>query len=389
MTLSSLLWRNLGRNRIRTSLTLMAFALPMAVFVAAISLVLALIQLNIHNAAELRMAVQNKVTLINLLPERVRSEILALDPDHTRMSGTCGMHWFGGRVPNTPDIIQSLGMDADSAPLVFHDLDWTPQEIEAWNRDRRAALVGRNIAEAHNWKIGDRVTLESTVPPNLALEFNIVKIMTRDGRTNSFYLRRDYYEEARKAAGFDDPGFNVLWVRCNSAAALAELSQKIDGHFNNTPNETKSMDENAFGAQFVQAAGDLPGLMQSMAIIVLLIVVLVSGNTMMMSFRERTRELAMLKAMGFQGGRIFRLVLAESLLIAICGALLGIVPISVGLTLFPLSRLGFLPIAALQISPYAIGGSLVAAVLVGLAAGMWPAYQALRLKTVDGLRRVA
>lgn len=389
MTLTGLLLRNLGRNKIRTGLTLVAFALPMAVFVAAMSLVLAMIQLSMQTEKELRMAVQNKIALVNILPERMRSEIEAVDPDKQRHSGICGFRWFGGRVPNTQDQIQSGGVDVETFPAVFSDLDWTPQEVEAWKKDRRACVVGSSVAEKHNWKVGDRITLESTVPPNITLEFLIVKIATRSGRTNSLNLRRDYFEESRKDAGFGNPGYNLFWVKCNSAAALASLQRDVDARFANSPNETKSMDENAFGATFMQAMGDLPGLMQTMAMIVVLIVALVSGNTMMMSFRERTRELAMLKAMGFQSGRIFRVVLAESLLIAMLGALLGIIPVSVGLTLFPLSKLGFLPIAALVISPFAVIGSLVVALVVGFVAGLWPAYQALRLRTVDGLRRVA
>ncbi|MBI3758217.1 MAG: ABC transporter permease, partial [Deltaproteobacteria bacterium] len=238
------------------------------------------------------------------------------------------------------------------------------------------------------WKLGDRITLVSTVPPNLSLEFNIVKVVTKSGRTNGMYLRRDYYEEERKAAGMGDPGYNIIWVRCNSAAAMAAMQQRVDAHFANTPNETHSMDENTFGAQFAQAAGDIPGLMNTMAIIILVIVALVSGNTMMMSFRERTRELAMLKAMGFQRGRIFRVVLSESLLLALLGGVLGVLPALLLLPILPLRKLG-IPIGALQVSPYAIVGSLSVALLVGFFAGIWPAYQALRLRTVDGLRRVA
>ena len=389
MTLAGLLFKNLGRNKIRTGLTLVAFALPMAVFVAAMSLVIAMIQLGQQTEKELRMAVQNKIALVNILPERMGKEIEAIDPDRQRHSGICGFRWFGGRVPNTQDQIQSGGVDVETFPTVFSELEWTPQEVEAWQKDRRACVVGVSVAEKYKWKVGDRINLESTVPPNVTLEFNIVKIATKSGRTNSLYMRRDYFEEARKDAGFGNPGYNVFWVKCTSAAALASLQRDIDARFANSPNETKSMDENAFGATFMQAMGDLPGLMQSMAMIVVLIVALVSGNTMMMSFRERTRELAMLKAMGFQSGRIFRVVLAESLLIALLGALLGVVPMSIGLTLFPLSKLGFLPISALVVSPFAVIGSLVVALLVGLGAGLWPAFQALRLRTVDGLRRVA
>lgn len=389
MTLSSLLIKNLGRNPVRTGLTLIAFALPMAVFVAAISLVIALKQVGEETEKELRLAVQSKIALVNVLPERMHKEIEALDPDNRRSSGVCGFRWFGGQVPGAKDVIQSGGVDVDTFPTVFSEIGFTAPELEAWHKDRRSCVVGATVAEAQHWKVGDRITLVSSIPPNLSLEFNVVKIVTRSGRTNSVYLRRDYYEEARKDAGLIDPGYNAYWVKCNSANDLHTMQEDIDRHFANTPHETKSMDENAFGATFMQAMGDLPGLMGNMAMIVVLIIALVSGNTMMMSFRERIRELAMLKAMGFQRGRIFRVVLAESLLLALLGALLGIMPTAALLMAFPLRKLGFLPIAALEVSPYAIVGSLIVALLVGLVSGLWPAYQALRLRTVDGLRRVA
>lgn len=114
MTLSYVLMQNLKRNRTRTALTLIAFALPMAVFVAAISLVVALVQLNASLARELRLAVRSKITLTNYLPERMRKEIEGLDPQRQRLTAVCGMRWFGGRVPNTQNVIQSLGADPDT-----------------------------------------------------------------------------------------------------------------------------------------------------------------------------------------------------------------------------------------------------------------------------------
>jgi putative ABC transport system permease protein len=390
MTLGYVLMQNLRRNPRRTALTMTAFALPMAVFVTAMSLVLALVEVNRVNARELRMAVQNKIALVNALPERLRREIEALDPDRLRMQAVCGFRWFGGRVPGAQNLVQSFGVDADTYPIVFSDLDWTDAEREAWLRERRACVVGSSVAEQYGWKVGDRITLESTVPPYLSLEFVVVKITPHTGRTNSLRLRRDYFEESRRSAGFDNPGCNIFWLRCQSPAAMASLQQEIDSRFANTPNETRSMDENTFGAQFVEAAGDLPGLMQAMALVVVFIIALVAGNTMMMSFRERTGELAVFKAIGFPSGRVFRAVLAESLLLALLGAIAGVLPAALLLGLFPVHRwLHFLPIANLEISPAAVLTSLLIALLVGLAAGLWPAVQAVRLRTVDALRRVA
>ena len=129
--------------------------------------------------------------------------------------------------------------------------------------------------------------------------------------------------------------------------------------------------------------------MQAMAIVVVFIIALVAGNTMMMSLRERTRELGVLRAIGFQSRRIFFIVLAESVMLAVLGALVGIVPAAVALPILPLRQWTRGALAMLHTSPIAIAGSLLIAMFVGIVAGAWPAYQAMRLRTVDALRKVA
>ncbi|MCO6436428.1 MAG: ABC transporter permease [Phycisphaerae bacterium] len=390
MTKTYVLMQNLRRNPVRSLLTAGAFALPMAVFVLALSFVVALVRMGVENEKQLRLAVHHKVTLTNYLPEGMRRKIEALDPNRERLRAVCGMRWFGGRVPDTQNTLTSLAADVDTFPVVYSDVGMTDAEIEAWERDRRAAIVGAGVAEKYGWKIGDRVVLESTVPPYLSLEFKIIKATKLAGRENFFYLRRDYLTESLEDAGMKEGSrCNVFWVKCNSARALRSLQADIDALFANSPDETKSEDENAFVANFTQAAGDIPGLMQAMAIVVVFIIALVASNTMMMSFRERTRELAVFKAIGFQSSRVFFIVLSESLMLAIIGALMGIIPVIVGLALFPMRELGFGPFTSVEVSPTAVIGALVIAVVVGLFSGLWPAYQAMRLRTVDALRKVA
>ncbi len=390
MTLSYVLMQNLRRNPLRTALTAAAFALPMAIFVAALSLVVTLNRLSQAAASELRLAVRNKVALTNLLPEGIRRRIEELDPDRQRLRAVCGMRWFGGRVPGTSSTLTSLAADADTFPAVYRDVGLSEEERAWWLRERRAAVCGLVPAEQHGWKVGDRLVLESTVPPYLRLEFVLIRIMPQADKANFFYFRRDYLAESLAAAA--DPSAsacNIFWVKCTSVEALRSLQQEIDRHFANSPDETRSEDENAFVANFTQAAGDIPGLMKTMALVVVFVIALVAGNTMMMSLRERTRELAVFRAIGFQPGRLFLVVLGESLLLALLGALLGIVPTAVGLAAFPVRGLGFGPISALEISPLAVLGSLGIALGVGLVAGLWPALLALRLSTVEALRKVA
>jgi len=381
--------QNLRRNRTRTALTILAFALPMAVFVAAISFVTALHTLHTNNEKELRLGVHNKQRLTSTLPSGYRRKIESLDTDGTRLRAVCGMRWYGGRVPNTQNTLTSLAADGDTFPIVYSDLEMTPEEVIAWKRERTAAVTGIGPATTYGWKVGDRVTLDSSVPPYLSLEFKIIKIVPKAERGNIFYFRRDYLQASREQVGLLDDRCHIFWVKCNSVAAMRSLQREIDEHFAGSPDETKSEDENAFGANFTQALGDIPGLMEALAGVIVAIIALVAGNTMMMSFRERTRELAIFKALGFHRGRVFALVLSESTLLALLGAIIGIVPTAGFFWISPLRipRMG--PISQLEISPLAIGGALSIALLVGIAAGFWPAYQAMKLKTVDALRRVA
>ncbi len=390
MTITYVLMQNLRRNLLRTSLTVIAFALPMAVFVAAISFVVTLAELAAHNEQELRLGVHHKTTLTNGLPEGHRRKIEGLDPNRERLVAVCGMKWFGGRVPNSQNTLTSLAADPDTFPLVYSDTSMQPDEIEAWNKDRQACVVGTTPAQTYDWKVGDRLTLESTVPPYLSLEFHIVKIITNKERANFFWFRRDYLTESLESAGANDARCNIFWVKCRSTEGLRSLQRDIDEMFANTPDSTKSEDENAFAANFTQAAGNIPGLMQAMAIVVVIIIGLVAGNTMMMSFRERMRELAVFKAIGFQSGRIFFIVISESILLALIGSLLGVLPMWGILSMLPIARLvNFGPISGFAVSPIAVVGSICIALLVGVASGMWPAYRAMRLRTTDALRRVA
>ena len=394
MTMGYIVLQNLRRNRLRTALTLVAFALPMGIFVLAISFLVALIDIGKRNEQQLRLGVHHKVTLINMLPDAMRRQIEGLDPERKRLTAVCGMRWFGGKVPDEQRPIQSLAADVDTFAEVYPDADMAPADIEAWTKDRQAAVVGRSVITQYQerypeFRLGGRVTLKSSVPPYLELEFHIVKIVDTPGRTLTFYFRRDYLNESLIAAGEEAAKCNIFWIKCRDADGLRSIQTAIDAEFANSPNETKSEDENAFAAGFTKALGDLPSLMNSIAIVVLVIIGLVAGNTMMMSIRERTRELGVFKAMGFSHTRVFAIVLSESVLLAAFGAVLGIVPIYLALTFFPLQRTGFVAITALRPSAFAAVMSFVMAVLIGLVAGFWPAFQAMRLRTVDSLRRIA
>ncbi|MEE8170071.1 MAG: ABC transporter permease, partial [Phycisphaerae bacterium] len=334
------------------------------------------------------LAVHHRTTLTIPLPEGMRRKIEALDPERKELVAVCGMRWYGGRVPDTQNTLRSMAADADTFPIVYSETEMTPEQVKAWRRDRQACVVGSNIAEKYGWTVGDRLTLNRTVPPYLSLEFHVVKIMDHLARGNSFYFRRDFLTEAFNEAGVEDVRCNIFWVKCRTPEGLRSMQNQIDELFANSPDATKTEDENALMASFTQMAGNLPGMMQVMAGVVVFIVALVAGNTMMMSFRERTRELAVFKAIGFSRARIFSVVISESVLLSVIGALMGVLPVTLALTQIPRGWLTFSPISQFRVSPLSVAASVAIALSVGLAAGFWPALQAMRLRTTDALRRV-
>jgi hypothetical protein len=196
MTITYVLMQNLKRNPLRSGLTAAAFALPMAVFVAAISMVVALVQITQDNAKEFRLTVHHKTTIINMLPAGVRSKIEAMDANQSRLRAVCGMRWFGGKIPNSSTVIQSLAADADTFPIVYSDAAMSESDVEAWQKDRQACVIGYALSENHGWNVGTRITLQSSVPPYLSLEFHVVKVMLTPSRANVLYFRRDYLSES-------------------------------------------------------------------------------------------------------------------------------------------------------------------------------------------------
>lgn len=389
MTLTYVLMQNLRRSPLRTSLTAVAFALPMGIFVMAISLVASLREAALANERELRLAVHHRTTMTNILPEGMRRKIEALDPKRQRIAAVCGMRWFGGRRPNSQNTLTTLASDMDTFPFVYSDVGMTEEEITVWRRDRRAAVVGTNLAEEARLSVGGRFSLGSSIPPYLELEFVVAKIMPQGPKASLMYFRRDYLEDSLREADFPLSGCNIFWVKCVNAAVMPSLQREIDAFFANSSNETITQDENAFISNFVQATGNIPGLIQVISVVVVFIIAMMAGNTVMMSFRERVGELAVFKAIGFQSRRVFAIVLGESVLLAVIGSLLGIVPVTVLLAVHPVKGMFLGPIGALTVSPIGVVGALGMAVFIGLSAGVWPAMQALRLRTVDALRAAA
>jgi putative ABC transport system permease protein len=259
---------------------------------------------------------------------------------------------------------------------------------DQWNAfvsDREGAVVGEGIAQRFHWKVGDRIPIKGTIFPG-SWEFNIrgiYKGSRPQDDTKQFWFHYKYLEER------ENPYWKGLigWytVHIDNPDNAARIASAIDNTFANSPWETKTETEKAFAAGFVKQAGNIEFLLLSIGGVVFFTLLLVTGNTMAIAVRERMRELAVLKAVGFSDGFVLALVLGESLLLAAIGGGLGLA-LSKLFTLRGDPTGGMLPF--FYLAPAAVIIGLLAALAVGMAAGILPAWSAMRLRVVDALRRV-
>ena len=261
-----------------------------------------------------------------------------------------------------------------------------PDQVQAWLADRQGAIVGKDLADRFGWKVGDRIPLTGTIwqpKQGKPWEFNVSGIY--DGAAGidktQLFFRYDYLDENR-ADGSGLVGWYV--VKIGDASRSVELSRTFDEMFANSSAETKTTTEKGFVESFAKQIGDIGAIMIAISSTVLFMFGLVAASTMAQSVRERTSELAVLKTLGFTGGAILALVLAESLFIVFVGGGLGLA----------LAWLfvqggdptgGLLPIFVLPPRDVAIGVALM--VGMGLLAGAAPAMGAMRLRISDALRR--
>lgn len=409
MNATTLIYKNLLRNPMRSGLTVAAVALPMSLFVMTAAMRDVFDAVAEKSAQELRIGVHNKVSLINLMPSALRRQVEDLDPDgkviltepalddpNRQVKAVCGLKWFGGKVPDSQIKYQfpSLAGDADTLPIIYsRETGMTAAEKKEWLALKNAAIVGPAVAKTYGWKQGDEVELKSSVPPYMNMRFKIVKVAVSALNPAIFYFRRDYLDDTLEKLDKEGKGptgfgtINICWVKCKDAGKMANFAAAIDANFTNTPNETQTEDENTFIANFMKAGGDFPGKIQIVSYAVILAIVMVVANTMSLTFRERTREMAAIKAMGFRNFWLMRMMMGESLFLALVGGLIGILPLYLITQTHPL-QIPNVPFP-LRIPERTLTSAFAVVLMIGTLSGLLPAVQSVRLKVVDALRKVA
>ncbi len=378
-----LVWNNLKRKKLRTSLTLLSIFVAFVLFGLLCSIREAFMA-GVSMAGADRLVVRHKVSLIMNLP-------VTYGPRMERIPGVeSAVHWtwFNAIYQDEPkNFFGSFPVNPEPF-LAMHSEYLLPEDQkQAWLKTRTGAIVGRTLTQRFGWKIGDRVPLTSPIWPrkgDQAWEFEIVGIY--DGAqkgtdTSGFFFRYDYFDEAR-ARGEGTVGW--YFVRVTDVNRVAEVANAIDAEFANSPYETKTEPEGAFAQGFIQQMGNFTTILIGILSAVFFTILLVAGNTMAQAVRERTGELGVLKAVGFSNGLVLALVLAESCLITAVGGLAGL-----GAAWLFAARgspiPAILPVFYLPTENVILGVGLVFA--LGLVAGILPALQAMRLQIAVALRK--
>ena len=374
-----MLLANLRRKKIRTTLTLGSFVVALFLFG-----VLAAIRAGFNQGIELagvdRLVVIGKISLMQLLPMTYQERIARIPGVRAVTHST----WFGGIYQEPTNFFPQFVIEPEQWRQMYPEFVVDPADWKAFLADRQGVVVGRALAQRFGWKPGTHVPLKS--PSYLgggAWDFNVRAIYhgTRQGDDETqFWIQHKYFYEKSPPYFHGRVGWYV--VRVTSPDEALRVAKAVDAEFANSDGETRTQTESAFAAGFAKQMGNIEFLILAIGSVVFFTLLLVTGNTMAIAVRERTAELAVLKAVGFADGFVMALVLAESLLIAAVGGGLGLTlarllvarDITRGLLVM------YLPGSAL------LAGAVVAAA-TGLVAALLPAFSAMRLNVVDALRR--
>lgn len=375
-----LLFANFLRRKTRTILTIGSFAVALFLFGLLLAVRAAFNQ-GVDVASAERLWVISKVSLVQPLPLAYRDRILKVPG----VKSLTHANWFGGVYKDPKNFFPQFAIDVETYRDVFSEFLVPNEQWQAFLADRQGAVAGKGLADRFKWKVGDRIPIQGASYPG-AWEFNLHAIYTGkrpNDDLSQFWFHWDYLNEKGPDWAKGIVGWYV--VRLQDGTNGIDVTRAIDGGFANSPFETRTQTESEFNTAFVKQMGNIGFLITSIGGIVFFTLLLVTGNTMAMSVRERTGELAVLKTVGFTDRFVLVFVLVESLVLAAVGGAIGI-GLAKLLTLAGDPTNGMLP--GFYLPPLGIWSGLGLALLVGLAAGFIPAWSAMRLQVVEALRRV-
>jgi putative ABC transport system permease protein len=377
-------WKSLWRKKVRTILTLLSVLVAFLLYGLLSALNLAFRGgVDVTDAS--RLVTVDKISIINLVPVSYEQKIKAI-PGVTEVTSAS---WFGGYYQDPRAQFAQFPVVPETYLEVHPELILTEEQELKWRSTRDSAIVGRDLVNTYGWKVGDRIPIHSSIWTNKTgsqvWDFEIAGIFDTDdprGSTALMLFHYDYFDEGR-AFGQGGVGWYILTI--DDPTRAVEIANAIDAQFANSPNQTKTSTEAAFAESFVKQFGNIALIIRMILSAVFFTILLVAGNTMAQSVRERLSELAVLKTLGFEDRSVMSIVLAESVLVMIIGG-------SIGLGLSWLLVTGaakqfavFLP--GIVLTGEAMLTAVVLMIVAGVITGIFPAMRAMRLTIVEALAR--
>jgi putative ABC transport system permease protein len=380
---SRLIFANLFRKKIRLVLTIGSFAVALFLF-SFLAVVKGAFGRGADIAGADRLVIINRISIIQPLPLSYRDKILRIPG----VKAITHNNWFGGVYQEEKNFFPQFAIDVENQRTVLPELKVPDDQWANFVKDRQGAIAGAKTAARFGWKIGDRIPIKTTIFGGAnTWEFNLDGIYhstTVGGDESQFWFQWDAFEEGVPKTFKDNVGWYVL--KLDSPDDAVRVSKAIDDMFANSSFETKTETESAFAAGWVKQFGNIEFLILTIGAVVFFTLLLVTGNTMAISVRERISELAVLKAIGFSDRSILFFVLAESLTIALVGGLMGLGLAALAIPVLGAALNGLLP--TLILSPGILSVGLGTALLVGVISGLLPGIGAMRMRVVNALRRV-
>ncbi|EYF04703.1 ABC transporter permease [Chondromyces apiculatus] len=388
MSLLSIAARNLLRNKFRTIFTVLGAAVAVLAFVF-IQTMLTSWSAGVEFAAKDRIATRHKVSMILPLPKRYADTIREVPG----VKHASYFQWFGGVDPKDKNnFFANTAVESKTVFDIYDEMVVAPEDKARWLADRQGAIVGAVLAKKMGLKVGDRVTLQGTIFPG-DWQFNVSGIYTASRRSidqSQFFFHWDYLNESVPEPQRDQ----VAWIsaRLDDPTRSAEVSAAIDRIFDEKDVQTATMSERAMNLSFMAMFSAVLSALDAVSIIILVIMVMILGNTIAMGVRERTREYGVLRAVGFQPKHVGLFILGEALTI---GVLAGVVGLGISYPLVELMFGRFLEenmggmFPYFRIAPMTMVAAVLLAVTLSVVASLIPAYRAAKLSVTDALRRVA
>lgn len=378
MTIGGFVARNALRNKRRLLLTVLSVAISLFLYTVLMSVLHAFNSPEATDDSANRVIVRHRVSLGNVLPVRYYDRLVRLP----EVAACSKFTWFGGIYKDEKNFFPQFAVDADQIFDILTEARVDSGQLQDFLKEKTACVVGRSTMKRFDWKVGDKVNLRGTFwgcDPEL-----VIRGVYEGGVDESnMFFHHEYFDELMGRLNLA----GTFWLRVKPGTDLAALIQKIDGLFRNSDAETKTETERAFVLNFMSMQGNVKTLIGSISGVIVFTMALVTASTMSMSIRERSREIAILKAVGFDGVRLFGLILAESVTLSLLGGLIGCAG-GWSLSTLDLTAVTSGAIPHLLIPRHVVLSGLLISLGLGFLSCAMPAYATLRATIVSGLKEL-